>query len=490
MIFKTREQAGKKLVPLLKGLKLSDPVVIALSNGGVPVAAQVASALHADLDVLAVKKFGTPEAPEYVIGALTEEGYYYIHDSAFTRLGLSLSEIEVILLQKQALVLEKISLFRHEKPLTSVTGRDVILMDDGLASGASARVSLKYLKSKNPKNIILAVPVCSRKITDALTQDGQQVVCLQTTEGLHPVSDFYEDYFHVTDQKVIQLLHAHQKLKASTPLKSSEGRSSSSIPSIPSIPSISSSLTSDGSSPPSGATHSQSISRQEVLIEDFRSKDLSLKKLVLPGILQIPSPCSGIVLFAHGSGSSRLSPRNQLVAQLLNQGGLGTLLFDLLTPEEAQQRENVFQIPLLGSRLVFAMNWLKSQVHTPSFASLPLGLFGASTGAAAALWAAAQPHSQIAAVVSRGGRPDLADAFLSGVHAPVLLIVGFEDQAVIERNQEALTHLKNARLHLIAHATHLFEEPGALEEVAQLAAEWFNSHFKTHTSSSRRKKIA
>ena len=191
----------------------------------------------------------------------------------------------------------------------------------------------------------------------------------------------------------------------------------------------------------------------------------------LEGLLGIPAAAPGIVLFAHGSGSGRLSPRNTKVASSLRGAGLGTLLFDLLTEEEAADRRNVFDILLLAERLLQATVWLRQQVDT---ASLPIGYFGASTGAAAALVASARPEVKIGAIVSRGGRPDLAGAALGKVWAPTLLIVGGADEVVLDLNREALKRLTcEKRLVIVPRATHLFEEPGAMEEVVELARRWF-----------------
>ena len=191
----------------------------------------------------------------------------------------------------------------------------------------------------------------------------------------------------------------------------------------------------------------------------------------LEGNLVLPAGPSGMVLFAHGSGSGRFSPRNQFVAQSLTEAGLGTLLIDLLTEEEAQDRVKVFDIDLLAGRLQLAADWLRREAVT---ATLPLGLFGASTGAAAALVAAVRQPETIAAVVSRGGRPDLVMDELSEVQAPTLLIVGGHDDVVLQLNREALSFLRcPKKLAVIPRATHLFPEPGALEEVSRLAKEWF-----------------
>lgn len=201
--------------------------------------------------------------------------------------------------------------------------------------------------------------------------------------------------------------------------------------------------------------------------------EITADGVTLPGYLEVPGGARGTVVFAHGSGSSRDSPRNRTVAETLNDEGLATLLFDLLTEAESADRGNVFDIDLLAARLRAATSWVRQHGET---AELPLGYFGASTGAAAALVAAADEPG-VGAVVSRGGRPDMAIPRLPAVSAPTLLVVGGRDTAVIGMNEEALGHLAGPNeLEIVEGATHLFEEPGALEEVADLAADWFLRH--------------
>lgn len=198
--------------------------------------------------------------------------------------------------------------------------------------------------------------------------------------------------------------------------------------------------------------------------------------LVLPGDLTVPERADGLVIFAHGSGSSRMSPRNRAVAAALVRAGLATLLFDLLTGAEAADRANVFDIPLLAARVADAVDWAREE---PRLVGLGIGLFGASTGAAAALVAAAERPREVGAVVSRGGRPDLAGGALERVAAPTLLIVGGADDVVIELNRAAYARLGcQKHLDIIPGATHLFEEPGTLEAVMGLAAGWFTTHLE------------
>lgn len=205
-----------------------------------------------------------------------------------------------------------------------------------------------------------------------------------------------------------------------------------------------------------------------------REVDVRAGEVTLPGYLDLPEDPDGLVVFAHGSGSSRDSPRNQHVAGVLQDAGFATLLFDLLTPEEERDRANVFDIGLLAGRLVAAVHWVEDQGAT---SDLAVGLFGSSTGAAAALTAAVRMPDRVGAVVSRGGRPDLTEGDLAAVRAPTLLIVGGDDTQVIEMNRSAADELTVERgIHLVEGAGHLFEGPGQLDEVADRAAAWFHRH--------------
>ncbi|SEQ48708.1 dienelactone hydrolase family protein [Thalassovita taeanensis] len=206
-----------------------------------------------------------------------------------------------------------------------------------------------------------------------------------------------------------------------------------------------------------------------------RKRTVSVGSKGLEGFLRLPPEPLGLVIFAHGAGSSHLSVRNNFVAEELEKRAIATLLFDLLTEEETQDRSNVFDIKLLSTRMIDAISWAQANLDIPA---LPIGLFGASTGAAAALVAAARAPSHVVAVVSRGGRPDLADDALARVHAPVLLIVGGDDYQVIGLNEAAAERLTCTwKLEIVPGATHLFEEPGTLEQVVNLAGTWFEEHF-------------
>jgi putative phosphoribosyl transferase len=260
---------------------------------------------------------------------------------------------------------------------------------------------------------------------------ADEVTCLQTPEPFYAVGQHYRVFDQVPDSEVVRLLDERPRDRGRKPEEP------------------------EGFSGP-----------VNVVVGD----------LTLPGTLCVPTNARGIVLFAHGSGSSRRSPRNQAVAKVLQVAGVGTLLFDLLTEHEADSRRNVFDIELLAERLVGATEWLRVQ---PQARDLPIGYFGASTGAAAALVAAAQCPECVRAVVSRGGRPDLAGAGLGKVEAPTLLIVGGNDFPVIDLNREAQRQMRCVNLlEIVRGATHLFEEPGTLQQAARLAQSWFLRHFE------------
>jgi putative phosphoribosyl transferase len=209
-----------------------------------------------------------------------------------------------------------------------------------------------------------------------------------------------------------------------------------------------------------------------------RERDVMLKDggAQLEGQLIVPLTAEVVIVFAHGSGSGRNSPRNRYVADVLNAAGFGTLLFDLLSVQEEHDRSNIFNIQLLSRRLLAVTRWLRKQRET---SRLKVGYFGASTGAAAALWAAGEEGSDLMAIVSRGGRPDLAGERLVAVSAPTLLIVGGDDRVVLELNRDAQAKLRcESRLVVVPGATHLFEEPGTLEVVAETARDWFAAHLR------------
>ncbi|MEU2677419.1 phosphoribosyltransferase family protein [Streptomyces sp. NPDC007107] len=418
MLFTDRTDAGRQLAEALRHLERRDPVVLGLPRGGVPVAYEVARALGAPLDVIVVRKLGVPYRPELGFGAIGEGGARVISDEIVRHAGVREKDLEAVERTEGAELLRRAQTYREGRPRLPLKGRAVVVVDDGVATGATARAACQVVRAQGASHVVLAVPVASPDVAARLREDVDEVVCLSTPHLFSAVGEWYRDFSQTSDEEVVSLL-----ARASTGTATAE----------------------------------------EV--------EVDAGGVPLAGDLVLPGDAGAVVVFAHGSGSSRLSPRNRAVAGVLNRAGLGTLLFDLLTPGEEVYRANVFDIGLLAGRLADTTAWLRRRVP------LPVGSFGASTGAAAALRAAAATDSGVGAVVSRGGRPDLAGADLSGVRAPTLLVVGGADTTVIDLNRQAQAalHCEN-RLEIVPGATHLFEEPGALDRVAELARDWFTTH--------------
>jgi len=439
--FFDRVDAGRRLAQKLGHLRGQDIVVVGLPRGGIPVAFEIAQALGAPLDVIVVRKLGVPFQPELGMGAIGEGGSRVINEEVVSTVGVSPEALAGVEENERALLERRVQRFRGGRPPVALTGRTAVVVDDGIATGSTARAACQVARAQGATRVVLAVPVAPSQSVAALRRDADEVVCLETPERFFAIGQFYDDFTQISDEEVVELLRrASKSFRSPTPaLAGSAGAGE----------------------------------RLDPLLRDDEV-DVPVGSVRLSGHLTVPEQARGLVVFAHGSGSSRHSPRNRFVASVLNQQGLGTLLFDLLTNEEELDRGNVFDIGLLGQRLVEVTRWLRSE---PEARSLPLGYFGASTGAAAALWAAGEPGADIAAVVSRGGRPDLAVGRLALVTAPTLLIVGGDDDVVLQLNYQAQTQLGcEKHVEVIAGATHLFEEPGALELVASLASRWFTSH--------------
>jgi putative phosphoribosyl transferase len=418
--FADRVAAGRQLVDKLERFTSETPVILGLSRGGLPVAAQVAHALRAPLDVLVVRKIGAPSQPELGVGALAEGGVQVIDTVLCERLGIGDAEVRRLVRGNAAALDATVEAYRADHPRHDLSGRLAIVVDDGLATGSTAHAAIRSARRAGATSVVLAVPVASQAGIRRLQQVADEVVWLSAPEDFASVGQHYDAFDQVSDAEALGSL--------------------------------------------------ASESPTDVVITTSDAK--------LPGILAVPHGARLLVVFAHGSGSSRLSPRNQEVAQTLQQAGVATLLLDLLTEEESLDRDNVFDIEHLADRLEGAIAWSRTDPRTDH---LGVGLFGASTGAAAAIAVAARCPDLVKSIVSRGGRPDLAGAWLPRVEAPTLLIVGGADVDVLRLNRLALSRLRcPATLEIVPGAGHLFEEPGALHRAAVLARDWF-----TRTSASR-----
>ena len=435
MSFKSRSEAGKRLAAQLTGLT-DEVVVLGLPRGGVPVAFEVATALRAPLDVIVVRKLGVPFQPELGMGAIGEDGARVINDEVLTLAGVTREQLAAVEERERAELDRRARRFRGGRPRLDLTGRTALIVDDGIATGSTARAACQVAREHGAQRVVLATPVAPPDVWERFADDVDELIVLETPSNFHGVGQFYADFSQTSDKEVVELLQL--------------------------------SPAPDATDPPSATRGTAAVHREDLAIP--------MGPVTLAGSLVIPERSLGLVIFAHGSGSSRHSSRNRYVASLLNAAGIGTLLFDLLSAREEVNRMNVFDIELLAERLVGVTDWLREM---PEAAGLPFGYFGASTGAAAALWAAAEPGAQLAAVVSRGGRPDLAMGRLAGVSAPTLLIVGGADHAVLDLNRQAERQLRCEHdLEVVEGATHLFEEPGTLARAAELARHWFDGHFR------------
>ncbi|MEU6576789.1 phosphoribosyltransferase family protein [Streptomyces sp. NPDC046805] len=423
MRFEDRTDAGRRLARRLEQLRGEDVVVLGLPRGGIPVAYEVAEALEAPLDVLVVRKLGVPWQPELGFGAIGELGVRVLNEDVIRDAGLTPAQLAAVEESERSELERRLRRYRAGRDSVPLAGRTALIVDDGLATGATAEAACRVVRDQGAARVVLAVPVGPERTLPHLREVADEVVCLHSPHYLGSVGAWYRDFEQTDDEEVAELL---------------------------------------GSSMHATAVE-QPPPNREVEVPAGRAR--------LVARFVLPEGARGVVAFAHGSGSSRNSPRNRYVAGVLNRAGLGTLLLDLLTVEEERDRYNVFDIDLLADRLREASAWLRRET------ALPVGYFGASTGAGAALEAAAD-DPDIGAVVSRGGRPDLASpAALARVEAPTLLIVGGDDIRVLSLNRLAADQMRcEHRIAVVPGAGHLFAEPGTLATVASLARDWFTAH--------------
>ena len=442
--FHDRHDAGRQLARRLGEYAGRDDVlVLALPRGGVPVAAEVADALDAPLDVFLVRKLGLPGREEFAMGAIAMGGVQVLNQDVVRHFGVSAAQVAAVVAEEQAELERRARLYRGDRPPPALAGRTVLIVDDGLATGATMRAAVQALRARGPARIVVAVPVAAPEACEEFRHEADDAVCALTPERFEAVGLWYEDFSQTSDAEVRRLLAEAAQRRA-------EGGHAPAH-----------------DTPADAGEHGPQAVRIAVAPE-----------VELDADLVVPPDARALVLFAHGSGSSRHSRRNQQVARGLERAGFATLLLDLLTAEEdaAEQAgaRRRFDVGWLAERLVAAAEWAREQ---PALRALPIAVFGASTGGGAALVMAAWRPDLVASVVSRGGRPDLAGSLLPQVQAPTLLLVGERDPDVLALNRHALERLAGPRaLVVVPGATHLFEEPGALEQVAAYAEEWIGKH--------------
>lgn len=418
--FTDRRAAGRQLGDRLRDV-LDDEalVVLGLPRGGVPVAAEVASALHAPLDVLVVRKVGAPSSPELAVGAVGEDGAEVLEEEVISSTGTTWPDLDAGLRRERGEVARRTRALRSSVPAVPLEGRTAVVVDDGVATGATARAACRLARARGAAGVVLAVPTCSPAAVPALQAEVDLLVALEEPALAQSVSQAYDDFRPVDDARVLELL---LRSRASWP----------------------------------GA-------HEEDVVVDAGPEALRGRFAVPHG----PGRARGVVVFAHGAGSDEHSPRNRRVAAVVQEAGLATLLVGL--------GEDPSPMPV-AVRLARAVAWVRE--HRDCRA-LPVGLFASSSGAAGALLLAARPSEAVRAVVCRGGRPDLVESVLPQVRAPVLLVVGGHDPAVLALNEVAAARLRcEHRLEVVPGASHLFAEPGTLDAVARLSRDWFLRHLR------------
>lgn len=438
-LFNDRAEAGRALAAKLESVfrrrEREKLVVLAVPRGGVPIAFEIARAFGASFDVLLVERLVPPGGQDYTLGAVSETGVSYVNFARFDELSLAEGELAHIKSQAAREIKRKTLEYRGERLPLPIAGRTVVVVDEMARSGATAIAAARALRKRGAARVLFAAVATTPESTRAISSEVDQLVSLHTIEGLESTERLFVSTVEPTDVDVRAYLEearhfaipVGRRIRASAP-----------------------------------AEH------EEVRLEG--SQIQALADIVMP-----VEP-EGLVIFAHGMRSNRLSPRNLHVARVLHGVRVGTIIFDLFSELELLGQLGTPDLQELTRRVIEVAKWARERYR------LPIAFFGAGTGAAAALLAAAALGREVEAVVTRGARPELGASELVGMTAPALLVVGGEDSATIEINRRVEAALSSeVDLEIIPGAGHLFEEAGALEAVAHLAADWYLSCFR-HSS--------
>ncbi|PVZ06837.1 phosphoribosyltransferase family protein [Actinomycetospora cinnamomea] len=430
MKFYDREDAGRRLADRLHDRAGRDGVVLGIARSGVPVAAVVARALGAPLDVVVTRRLGVPFQPGTGLGAVGEDGTLVVDDGVVRAVGAGEAELAEVERRERETVTRLVARYRSVRPPEPIEGRTAVVVDEGAVTGSSARAACRSVRARGASRIVLAVPFCPVGVMAGLREVADEVVVLEVARELRALGEDYAVHPPVDDDEVLAVLGRRGPVRSTRPI--------------------------DG--------------------EPVAHVDIRVDRVAVSGHLVVPVEATGLVVFAHASGSSRFDPRHRETARSLRAAGMATFVVDLLAPREELVRERVFRTGMLATRLGAALTDVRRR---PTCRGLPVGLLAESTAGAAALATAAR-RDDVDAVVCGNGRPDLVAPELPRIVAPVLLIVGDRDPVLVDLNRRARQALPpNSRLRVVAgtgradgeHVPH-----GAPTRAAELACDWFARH--------------
>ncbi|MFI6578279.1 phosphoribosyltransferase [Nocardiopsis sp. NPDC050513] len=420
--FTDRSEAGRRLAERVRPYAVTDPLVLALPRGGVPVGAELARLLDADFDVLMVRKVGLPGRPELGVGAISEDGHVTFDDIALARMRIPRQALAETVEAERDELERRRRVYRGDRPAPRIAGRDCVVVDDGVATGGTARAALRMVRQAQPAQLILAVPVAAPEAVESLRPEADALVVLSAPDNFHAVGEWYRDFSQLSDGHVTAIL-------------AERGRAQ----------------------PPSDATRGVRIRSGE----DY-----------LDGDLTMPATLRGAIVVAVGEG--RADPRWRAVSAVLRRAGYATLLLDLLTAGERAERAEGADTGVLGDRLNAAVTWLRRATDA---ASEPVGILGSGTAAPAALLTAAGRPQDVGSVVVYGGRIDLAEPSLPKVRAPTLVMLESGDSFVRELSEWARGRMGGPTdLRVMEGAEQLLEGGAEWRRVATEALDWFDRH--------------
>ncbi|MEE2037275.1 phosphoribosyltransferase family protein [Nocardiopsis sp. CT-R113] len=420
--FADRSEAGRRLAERVRPLAVNDPLVLALPRGGVPVGAELARRLDADFDVLMVRKIGLPGRPETGVGAIAEDGRVLFDDRALARMQVPRQALSDTVAAERDELDRRRRVYRGDRSGPRIAGRDCVIVDDGVATGGTARAALRMVREAGPSRLILAVPVAAPEAVEALREDVDELVVLSAPDNFHSVGEWYRDFDQLSDGHVTAIL-AEQ-----------------------------------------GRVHPRSDAARGVRVRAGR--------VYLDGDLTVPAVLRGAVVLAAGEGRS--DPRWQAISSAMQQAGYATLLLDLLTVQEQESGSGGADTAVMGERLSAAVTWLRRATDA---ANEPLGVLGSGSAAPAALVTAAERPEDVAAVVVHGGRIDLAEPSLPEVRAPVLVLLESRDSFVRELGEWARGRMGGPTdLRVMSGAEQLLHGAKEWRQVAGETLDWFDRH--------------